>query len=499
MGEPRIKVVPAYTRTAGPQVTRLAGMAGIDLDEAQQLIAHAVSGVDGNDRWAAFEAVIFAPRQNLKTEYLIARILAGLYLFREELILFSAHQARTTAEVFRRVRRAIERGPELGARIARVSNKPGAETIELDSGQRLQCVARSTSTGRGFTGDVVILDEAHNLDSDELAAILPMLSTRANPQVLYALSVGTEESTHLAGLRARALSGHDPHVCWIEWSMAEGDRVDDRAVWAACNPAYPARITPGYLEREFAALGPEGFARERLGKSSWPTDETGRYAVISRDAWQACALLDRPPPGSLYPVSLGVAVSVDGRSAVIAACGTGASDLPVVEVADYRPGDGTAWVGPRLADLTSRHNVFAAAWDERGMAGPLSLATYTGDTELVTPKAGELAQACAAFFYAADQRGLRHTGDSSLTMAVGAARIRPAGGAWVWDNRAYAAEVLHAATLALHASASDAGGLGPEDVTVLWVGDPEPGHPQGNIPCPCRFCVAMYSDPLSLG
>ena len=69
--------------------------------------------------------------------------------------------------------------------------------------------------------------------------------------------------------------------------MAEGDRVDDREVWKRCNPAYPARISMDYLEREYLALGPEQFAKERLGKTNWPADQTGRFAVISRDAWEA--------------------------------------------------------------------------------------------------------------------------------------------------------------------------------------------------------------------
>jgi hypothetical protein len=36
-------------------------------------------------------------------------------------------------------------------------------------------------------------------------------------------------------------------------------------------------------------------------------------------------------------------------------------------------------------------------------------------------------------------------------MAVGAARVRPSRAAWYWDDRAYAAELLQAATMALHA------------------------------------------------
>jgi phage terminase large subunit-like protein len=308
-------VVPDHVRTAGPQIVRLARLGGIELDEAQAMVADAVAGVGRDGRWAAFECVIFAPRQNLKTEFLLARILAGLFLLGEGYIVYSAHQVKTTTKTFRRLKRAIERSPQLGGRIARVSNRTGAETIELSTGQVLECVARSTNSGRGFTGDTIILDEAHELDADQLAAILPMLSTRPNPQVLYALSLGNESSTHLGVMRKRALSGQDPQVCWIEWSMADDDRIDDRAVWAACNPAYPARISMDYLEREWLALGsaPEVFARERLGKSQWPSDEAGLWQTISEDAWMACA----SPGASLgeSPVRVAAAVAVPAAPA----------------------------------------------------------------------------------------------------------------------------------------------------------------------------------------
>lgn len=287
--EPRISVVPDHARSAGPQITRLAAMGGIQLDEAQQLVASATAGVGSDGRWSAFECVIFAPRQNLKTEYLLARILAGLYLFQEELIVFSAHRASTTTKVFKRLKRAIDRNHQLGSRIVRVSNRIGSESIELASGQAVEMVARSTSSGRGFTGDCVILDESHELDSDQLAAILPMVSTRKNPQVLYALSMGNEQTSHVGGLRERALSGR-PGVCWLEWSLADDDDVEDRAVWARCNPAHHAgRISWAYMEREYEALGPERFARERLGKSAWPSGAPGEWLIVDKDAWMACA------------------------------------------------------------------------------------------------------------------------------------------------------------------------------------------------------------------
>jgi phage terminase large subunit-like protein len=289
--DPRIMVVPDAVRHAGPQITAIAAKGGIVLDEAQQLVAAATSGVGADGKWAAFESVVFCPRQNLKTEFCIARILAGLFVFGEGYIVYSAHQVKTTSKTFRRLRRAIERNPRLGGRIARVSNRIGAETIELASGQVVEMVARSTNSGRGFTGDTIILDESHELDADQLAAILPMLSTRPNPSLIYALSLGNERSSHLGGLRARALDGQ-PGVCWVEWSMADDDDIADRRVWVACNPAYPARISMQYMEREFAALGPERFARERLGKSVWPSGEPGEWETVSEEAWMACYVPD---------------------------------------------------------------------------------------------------------------------------------------------------------------------------------------------------------------
>jgi hypothetical protein len=350
MGDPRIAIVPPYTQTLGPQVTKIAGYAGIRLDAAQQLVIDAFCGYRPDGKWTAFEGCVFAPRQNLKTELLIARIIAGLYLFREKLIVFSAHRANTTAEVFRRVREAIEGSPQLAVYLARVSNKSGAETIELTTGHRLQCVARSTNTGRGFVGDTVLLDEAMNLDADHMGGLMPMLSTKPNPQLLYALSFGDEESTFMAQVRKRAIA-RVPGLCWIEWSMdPEADVVGDRDVWARCNPAVESgRISMEYLEREYSSLGPVLFAKERLGRCNWPVDETSRFAVITKDEWARCLDPDPARHRRLAPVSFGIAADRTGRTAAVCVAGT-VDGIPVFEVADYRPGEGCGWLpGPASA------------------------------------------------------------------------------------------------------------------------------------------------------
>jgi hypothetical protein len=298
--KPTLAVIPDRVRSAGGQIADIAAMGGVRLDEAQAAAAEAMGGVGLDRKWAAFEVVLYGPRQSVgKTELLIARALWGLFVARERSLVYSAHEVKTATRVFKRVKRVIDRNPQLGARIGRVSNRIGSETLELVSGQTLECMARSTSSGRGFTGSTLLLDEAHTVDADEMAAQLPMLATVPNPQIVYALSFADERSLHVARVRERALAG-EPGVCWVGWEMGLDDDVTDRRVWAKCNPGIPDRVSWDYLEREFAALGPERFARERLGRSEWPTGAPGEWLIVSKDDWEACAvpgaLLEEPGP-----------------------------------------------------------------------------------------------------------------------------------------------------------------------------------------------------------
>ena len=70
-------------------------------------------------RWAAFEVGLIVPRQNGKGSILEALELAALFLADPDapppLILHSAHEFKTSAEHFRRVRDLIEATPLLAA------------------------------------------------------------------------------------------------------------------------------------------------------------------------------------------------------------------------------------------------------------------------------------------------------------------------------------------------------------------------------------------------
>ena len=243
-------------------------------------------GARDSGGWAHFETALFMPRQTGKAKCSWPRSCSACSSNSAESVVFSSHAGRTSSQIFRRVRRAVERTPEFGGRVRRRINRLGAEVLELESGQRLECVARSAGSGRGFVADVIILDEAHDLNEDEMAAVLPAISTRPGARLIYALSYATQQSTHLGRARQRALAREDPHLAWCEWSMSEQDTAADRNVWLATNPAVAAgRISTRYLEKEYRALGAAAFAQERLGRAAWPQDESTRFAVIGKADW----------------------------------------------------------------------------------------------------------------------------------------------------------------------------------------------------------------------
>jgi phage terminase large subunit-like protein len=188
-----------------------------------------------------------------------------------------------------RIRALIEDNPDFDAQVSRIRTAAGAEAVELKDGKRLRFVARSSGSGRGFTSDLVILDEAYKLGDQEMAALLPTLSARPDPQVWYASTAGDQDSIQLGRVRARGDAGGDASLAFLEWSAREGDDPAALETWAQANPGLGIRIAPEYIERERAALGPDAFARERLSIGDWPVGDAGQWRVVGADVWGACA------------------------------------------------------------------------------------------------------------------------------------------------------------------------------------------------------------------
>jgi len=449
---PRVEHVPDYVSSAGDEAVDFCSQVGLILDPWQRHVLTHALGERADGKWSAFEVCALVPRQNGKGALLEARELAGLFLFGEQLILHSAHEFKTAQEAFRRVLFHIENTPFLSKRVKRVRTSHGEEGIELVSGARLRFVARSTGSGRGFSGDTVILDEAYNLASDGMAALLPTLSARPNPQIWYTSSAGMETSDQLRRVRERGITGNARRLAYFEWSAPVEADLDDRHAWAQANPALGIRITEEFVESERDAMDDAAFSRERLGIWFDPSAHT----VIDMRRW--AELLDER---SMVrdPLVFAVDANPERASAAIAVAGRRESDeLGHLEVVDARPG--TGWLLKRIVELNRRHKPRAWVIDPASSAGSLipALLEHGIEPDLVSGR--ELAQACGAFYEAiVENAAFRHLGQRELNDALMGARKRPLGDAWAWHRRRSDIDIspLVAATLAWHGFAKHGG------------------------------------------
>ena len=245
--------------------------------------------------------------------------------------------------------RAFFESPKLRRHVAEIKTALGREQIILKSGARIKFLARTRNGGRGQHGDLLIFDEAQELDETAQGSFLPAISASLNPQTIY---VGTPPGPDAVGtvfraLRKRALDGEAKKAAWFEFSVPEIGDVKDPARWAATNPALGRRIQLSTIEGEAEQLDPDTFARERLGWWSPEITEHLDYA-IDRTAWEACASEDEKPEGK---TAYGVKFSADGSAVCLCGAVIPKEGPARVSLLEMRPaGQGLAWLADWLND-----------------------------------------------------------------------------------------------------------------------------------------------------
>lgn len=437
---------------ADGDAAELARLAGLPLDPWQDEII-TESSRSTSDTWAAFEVVAMVPRQNGKSYLVPARALAGALLYGEKLILYSAHEYRTAQETWRLMRDVCETDA-IAKHVKRVRVTAGGEQIEFHNGARFKMIARTRTSGRGFSPDCLIMDEAFAVSADVMAALLPSVAARPNPQVWYLSSAGTYESEVLMSLRRRGHSGASPRLAYWEWCADETDDYRDPRVHAATNPAYGRRLMPDAVLRELDSLSRRTFARERLGVWSESTADT----VLDEDTVNALTVDVPAPPTDGRPIGWGCDAAWDRTSAAIAAAFHGDDGRPVLVLVDARPGAG--WLPERLGDLAARYTVDGVAFDARGgLVDLMDQAERLHDVAQLPLKFGAYPSACAALAQRVTDGGI-HFGRSPLLLADAihaTAAALPAG--WVWDRKVATPPThLIAATAALWALEHNDGG-----------------------------------------
>jgi hypothetical protein len=447
-------VPPAADLSDAEDAIEFASAYGLTADEWQERVLRAWLGLRKDGQVAAARAGLAVPRQNGKNALIeIVELFKMVELGRR--VLHTAHEVKTARKAFARLKyffgdRVADPAaafPELNNLVREVRNTNGQEAIVLTNGGQVEFIARSRSSGRGFTVDDLILDEAQELSEDALAALRPTISASPNPQIIF---TGTPPGPTAVGevftrQRTNGLTKADPRLCWQEWRAWDVENIDDPMAVAQANPALGIRLLWDTIADERADMSEDTFARERLGL--WETQQS--LQVINPAWWEASK---HPESQVIDPVAFAADITPDRQRGSISLAGRRADGRFHVETVQNERG--TAWIVPRLLELIGKWRPCAIVLDPGSPAGSLIAELQEGGVEPLLTSTRDVGQACGAFFDAVRDDKLRHLDDPRLNLALGSARKRPLGdsGAWAWHRKDTATDItpLVAATLALH-------------------------------------------------
>lgn len=462
---PAYFVAPLWHTTAGDDAVDLAAACGLHLLPWQQLVLRNALAERKGGKWSSFEVGLVLPRQNGKNVVIIARQLAGLFLFGEQQQVHTAHKFKTARAAHRDLVRTIEQAPELKALVKNAPISTENTCVVLHNGARIDFLARQGGGGRGLSGDTVYLDEAFQLSNELVSDLIPTMSARPAPQVWYTSSAGMDTSDVLENLRNRALKHpeKEPFLTYCEWS-ADIHRLERTSLEAAA----AANPSLGYFQdwewikgTELKSMDAERYNRERLGV--WA--DKAKAAVIGPQVWRRSEITADDIAGlAVVRRSLAMEVTQDRDMSVLAGAAELEDGRVVVEILDQKAG--TAW----LADTAKARYEKSKAWAGvvyDSYSGAAAVAPYliAKGVPVSAATTKDLTSATADFYDrlnqkdpetgAADPHLLHPAGGSGfLDDAAFTARRRLVGTsktAWTWDSGT--AEItlapLRAVTLAL--------------------------------------------------
>ena len=441
---PRVRHAPSVRANAWEDVVDLSKSFGMVLDPWQENVLQAAMGERTDGTWAARQIAVSTPRQNGKSQLIVARALAGVLLFAEQTIIVSAHQKDTAREVFNRILDLVDAYPSLQRRVDQVMKAANREFIRFSSGQIIRFKARSAGAGRGFSCDCLLLDEAQILNAAAWSAILPTMSARPNPQAWLLGTPPTEsdDGEVFERMRTLGMEGTEPRIAYLEWSADRDDPIDQPETWAKANPAFGTRISHDAVANELVSMSDEQFVKERLG--IW--DEVARHKpLVTMQQWRDMA--DPGPDNGERPNAIGVDMS-HGRDISIAACWIRGDQAHIEQVwSGVDPKMAIDW----LQERTKRR--IPIVIDQVSPASSLVPELRGRKCRVTVTTAPMMGQACGVLENRINTGTLTHASQHEMTDAILGARRRPIrdAGGWGLDRRDPAAAIypIVAATLAL--------------------------------------------------
>ncbi|HEY3924365.1 MAG TPA: hypothetical protein VGL75_07370 [Acidothermaceae bacterium] len=425
-----MRLVPRARLSEADDAVFLSAAYGLVPDDWQEDVLDGWLGLRPNGHWASPRCGLAVPRQNGKNAVLEIRELYGMVQLGEK-FLHTAHEVKTARKAFTRLLHFFDnerKFPELHDLVLSIRRTNGQEAIFLENGASVEFVARSKGSGRGFTVDVLVLDEAQDLSFDTHAALRPTISAAplGNPQEIM---TGTPPSPTMNGevwtrMRKAGNEGKDPRLCWHEWSVVASKDghvdYDDRANWAKANPALGRRLSYDATMDERAAMDDTTFGRERLG--IWDDGPEGDQSDLDLSGWPG---LEDTESTLASVAAFAVEVSIDRAWSSVAAAGPSSGDRLHLEIVEHLPG--TAWIVARCVELNTAHGPAVFVVDSVGPAASLIPDLEAAGLSVYATTTDDVATATADLIDGIAQRLFVHGPQVEVDAAIAVARKRSMG------------------------------------------------------------------------
>ncbi len=405
-------------------------------------------------------------RQSGKTMLMLVLALWHLYALDSPTVIGTAQDLANAEKAWGEAVEWAQSIEELEELIEKVSlGHP--KVMRLLTGCQYRVAAASRKGGRGFSGDLVLLDELREHQSwDSWSAVTNTMNARPKAQAWAFSNAGDALSVVLRYLRAQAhrdlgwpdgdadadilegldeemqdyLNQADEVLGWFEWSAHPDAKRTDRTAWAQANPSlnHVEVVENCVTERAIAAAlrtnPPSQFEIEVLCR--WMSmAEAGPFPEGS---WRETLDNDAAPAADT-PRMICLAMSWNRSKCYIARAARDAEGNPVVGIAADR--NGNDWVIPWLIENRGTYSgivIQSNGAPETSLVDDITNARLPDGTAANLPVVAwagpDLGSATGIMFDRLDKRRIRHLAHPGLDSAATSASVKVLSqGAWVID------------------------------------------------------------------
>ena len=442
--------------TDGGKVALISQALGRPLLPWQRLAADIAGEYDIEDGRRIYHysrVVITVPRQAGKTTLDKAEHTRSLLLGPGRQGWYIAQRGSDAIAHFRKFVKEIEASPALAPLIDTVKYGAGDSVLRMKNGSEFRPSPPTDSSGHGFQGDRITIDEAWAFTSKQgtalLQAFVPTTITRLQlmgqqPQLWIMSTEGTADSGFLNPMLTECRQGLAPKGwAFIDYGLGLDDDPDDLdAVWRSHPGAghlFNRRQLKGF--RDEFKTDPAGWRRAFCNIR----DDGTMERVYTADLWDETT--DEWTPAPSDTLCLGVAVGIDQESTSIAI-----SDRDPARVRILQTIPGTMHALDRIRELAARWDA-PICIDRKGPAAPLADAMRRDPDayRLLDMPDADLGKTGPAFIDMLRQGTIAHAPDPRLDHSVEIAVRRWAGDTWYLDRRQSPGDVspIEAAQLAV--------------------------------------------------